>query len=62
MNDLKNAWLTNMEEVENSGKLKLTGSQFKNSIDYVPIDIAESTAYVQSVVHEMGIRNLSTAD
>ena len=50
------------EEVDKSGKLKLNGAQFKNSIDYVPVDITESASYVQDIVHEMNIRNLSTSD
>ena len=29
LEDLKNTWLTNMEEVKKSGKLKLVGAQFK---------------------------------
>lgn len=51
-----------MEEVDKSGKLKLTGSQFNSSICYVPVDITESASYVQDIVHEMNIRNLSTSD
>ena len=58
---LKESWLTDMEEVGKRGKLKLNGSQYKNSIDYVPVDVPEGLAFMNLLVTEMEIRQKVTA-
>ena len=45
-----------------NGKLKLVGSQHKNSIDYVPASMDESIESMQDVVKEMELRKLPTVN
>ena len=61
LDDMKSAWEIDIEKVQKSAKLKLVGTQFKHSIDYLPADIEETMAFVQDLAHEMEIRNLETA-
>lgn len=42
-----------MEEVGKGGKLKLNGSQHKNSIVYPPADMVESFTFMRTLVAEM---------
>lgn len=62
LDDLKATCLSDLEKVKRSGKLKLKGSQFKDSIDYVPAHIEEIVAYLEVLGKEMEIRDLPTAD
>ena len=51
-----------MENIEKNGKVKLTGSQYKHSIDYSPTTMEESMNYMQQVVAEIELREKSTAN
>ena len=61
LEEMKTTWESNMDKIRSEGKLKLIGSQFKNSVDYVLSDITESIEFSQAVVHELQIRGLDTA-
>ena len=50
-----------MDSVKRSGKLKIVGSQFKNSINYELSNINESMQFVQDVAHKIQIWNLVIA-
>ena len=50
-----------MEKIEAEGKLKLSGAQSKDSIDYVPVNIDESIEFLRILRKEMELQNLATA-
>ena len=50
-----------MEDIK-KGKLKLTGTQYKDSIDYVPTTMEESMTFMQQVVDEMELRGKKTSN
>ena len=62
MEDLKNRWQFDTRRVDSKGKLKFIGSQYKNSIDYVPTTMEESLQFMANFMHELNIRDFTTAE
>ena len=62
LEELQTTHASDMENINKKGKLKLTGSQYQNSIDFNPTTMEESMEFMQNVVDEMELRERSTAN
>ena len=62
LGELQTTHANDIENIEKNGKLKLTKSQYKNSIAYSPTTMEESMEYMQQVVAEMELREKNTAN
>ena len=62
LEELKNRWQLDMQRVDSEGKLKIIGSQYQNSIDYIPATMEESLQCMANVMHELNIRGRATAE
>ena len=61
LDELKKSWAQDMDKIDKKGVLSLMDSQYKKSIDYLPLTMDKSIEYMQRLVSEMNIRQRPTS-